>query len=317
MTNIIGIGETVYDIIFDAEGRPLSGRPGGSVFNALISLGRAGAKGYFVSEVGNDRIGQIIKGFLEENGFSAQYVSTFEHSKSALALAFLDAEKNAQYSFYKDYPSQRLGYAIPPMTADDIVLVGSYYALSAQLRPQVSEFLRTAQKADSLIYYDVNYRRNHIHELAAVRPTLEENYSMAHIVKGSDEDFENIYGTRDFREVYHTHIKQFCEVFICTCGSQGATLLIGDREWHASAQPIEPVSTIGAGDSFNAGTVYGLAQRGLRAGNVAASGDLIAAAMRTGVEFATEVCMSLENYIAKKCRVHFSAERRTQNAELR
>ena len=41
MRKVIGIGETVFDIIFK-NGQPISGRPGGSVFNAMISLGRMG-----------------------------------------------------------------------------------------------------------------------------------------------------------------------------------------------------------------------------------------------------------------------------------
>ena len=40
MRNIIGIGETVFDIIF-REDQPQKAVPGGSTFNAMISLGRA------------------------------------------------------------------------------------------------------------------------------------------------------------------------------------------------------------------------------------------------------------------------------------
>ena len=40
---IVGIGETVFDIVFK-DGKPQAAVPGGSVFNAIISLGRtAGA----------------------------------------------------------------------------------------------------------------------------------------------------------------------------------------------------------------------------------------------------------------------------------
>ena len=40
MRKVIGIGETVLDIIFKNE-RPVSAVPGGSVYNGIISLGRA------------------------------------------------------------------------------------------------------------------------------------------------------------------------------------------------------------------------------------------------------------------------------------
>ena len=41
MRKIIGIGETVLDIVFK-DNQPIGAFPGGSVLNAMISLGRAG-----------------------------------------------------------------------------------------------------------------------------------------------------------------------------------------------------------------------------------------------------------------------------------
>ena len=41
MRKVIGIGETVLDIIFRNE-QPINAVPGGSAFNAMISLGRCG-----------------------------------------------------------------------------------------------------------------------------------------------------------------------------------------------------------------------------------------------------------------------------------
>ena len=64
---IIGIGETIMDIIFK-NGQPTAAVPGGSVFNSVISLGRLGQQVSFISETGNDRVGRIILDFLKDNG---------------------------------------------------------------------------------------------------------------------------------------------------------------------------------------------------------------------------------------------------------
>ena len=56
MRKVIGIGETVLDIIFKGD-QPIQAVPGGSAFNAVISLGRVGVPTAFISETGNDRIG--------------------------------------------------------------------------------------------------------------------------------------------------------------------------------------------------------------------------------------------------------------------
>ncbi len=66
MRKVIGIGETILDIIFKDE-QPIGAVPGGSVFNGVISLGRAGIKAAFICETGNDRVGRKIIQFLEDN----------------------------------------------------------------------------------------------------------------------------------------------------------------------------------------------------------------------------------------------------------
>ena len=42
MRKVIGIGETLLDIIFKVN-KPVEAVPGGSTFNAIVSLGRVGA----------------------------------------------------------------------------------------------------------------------------------------------------------------------------------------------------------------------------------------------------------------------------------
>lgn len=71
--NIIGIGETVLDVIFRND-NPTAAVPGGSTFNAMISQGRTVRNACpetdirMVTEVGDDHIGDMIVSFMEKNG---------------------------------------------------------------------------------------------------------------------------------------------------------------------------------------------------------------------------------------------------------
>ena len=84
MRKVIGIGETVLDIIFRGD-TPIQAVPGGSAFNSCISLGRAGVPTMFISETGNDRIGRQVISYLEQNGVDASGVCVFPDSKSPLS----------------------------------------------------------------------------------------------------------------------------------------------------------------------------------------------------------------------------------------
>ena len=107
MRKVIGIGETILDIIFKND-EPIGAVPGGSVFNGIISLGRSGIPAAFISETGNDRVGQRIIRFLEENHVDASLINVYPESKSPVSLAFLNEHNDAEYIFYKDHPHDRL-----------------------------------------------------------------------------------------------------------------------------------------------------------------------------------------------------------------
>ena len=160
MRKVIGIGETMLDIIFK-NGQPICAVPGGSAFNAAISLGRCGIETRFISEAGNDRVGNEIISFLRANGVNADDVNVFPDSKSPISLAFLDDDNNADYIFYREQRHDHMDFTYPDINRDDVVVFGSYYAVNPNLRPQVSGLLEIARQRGAIIYYDVNFRPAH------------------------------------------------------------------------------------------------------------------------------------------------------------
>jgi fructokinase len=297
---VIGIGETVLDIIF-RDNQPVSAVPGGSTFNAIISLSRAGVATNFISETGNDRIGRMILQFLKDNGCQASSVNVYSESKSPLSLAFLDEHNDAEYIFYKDHPHDRLDFSYPDVAADDIVLFGSYYALNPVIRPQVKGFLDYARQHGAIIYYDVNFRSSHRHEVMKLTPNLLENFEMADIVRGSADDFEVLFRKSDPDVVYRSQIDFYTKNFICTQGSRPVCLRAqGGIAKHYDVAPMPTVSTIGAGDNFNAGLLFGLMREGITRTDIlrGLSERQWDSIVDCAQQFAAEACRSLDNYIS-------------------
>ena len=300
MRRVIGIGETVLDIIFKQD-QPVGAVPGGSVFNSIISLGRAGLSCSFISETGNDRVGRRILSFLAENGVDASCVYVYPDSKSPLSLAFLDEHNDAEYLFYKDHPNDRLEFTYPDIQPDDIVMYGSYFAVNPVIRPQVAAFLEYARQRGALLYYDVNFRSSHRNEVMKLTPNILDNLEMADIVRGSTEDFDVMFRTTDPDQVYRSQIAFYTRKFICTQGAKPVELRAenGFRKQY----PIEPtttVSTIGAGDNFNAGFVYGLIRFGITReqidnGLTEQQWDSI---IGCAISFSANVCHHIDNYIS-------------------
>ena len=263
MRKVIGIGETVLDIIFKND-EPIGAVPGGSVFNGIISLGRAGVNTTFISETGNDRVGQRIVSFLRQNGVNADSINVYPESKSPISLAFLDEKNDADYIFYKDHPHDRLDFTYPQVERDDIVMFGSYYAVNPVIRPQVAGFLEYARSRGAILYYDVNYRASHRGEVMRLTANLLENLELADIVRGSREDFEVLFGKTDPDAIYRSQIAFYTKKFIFTQGEEPVELRAeGGLHKQYPVVATSTVSTIGAGDNFNAGFVYGLIKYGI------------------------------------------------------
>jgi fructokinase len=300
MRRVIGIGETILDVLFK-DNQPKAAVPGGSVFNGIISLGRAGANVTFISEVGGDKVGNIILDFMKENGVGTDNVMVYPDRKSPVSLAFLNEKNDAEYIFYKDYPNLRLDAEMPEVTGDDIIMFGSYYAITPQLRDKVKELLDRARKAGAIIYYDVNFRKSHAHEAIKLMPIILENFEYADIVRGSNEDFGFMFGMTDPDKVYQHKVSFYCPRFICTNGGEGLCLRTATLKKDYLVAPLQTVSTIGAGDNFNAGLVFGLLKNRIRRADLdeltEADWDKIIA---SGMLFSKEVCTSLDNYISKE-----------------
>lgn len=296
MQHIYAVGETILDIIFKDE-QPRAAKPGGSSFNASITLGRLGAPITLISEMGNDKVGDLIQAFMVENGVDTKYLSRYENGQSAIALAFLNERSDAEYQFYKDYPHQRLAVDFPEFCQDDLLMFGSFYALNPGIRPRVKELLEKAKTAGVTIVYDPNFRNTHSPKRKDLLSVITENMSYSSIVRASDEDLINIFEVDNPDEAWD-RIRPFCSILIYTANAEGVYLRTEHVNLHLEVEIINPVSTIGAGDTFNAGILYGIYRKGYTGDQLRNLGevqwkDLI----RGAIDFSREVCLSYDNYL--------------------
>lgn len=292
------VGETLMDIVFK-DNVPVAAKAGGSMLNASVSLGRLGVQVSFVSESGNDQVGEIVNDFLNLNNVDTSHVYRFTDGKSALALAFLDQDQKASYSFYKSYPAERLRIDIPPIEKDDILMFGSYFGIAPEIRSFLTGFIAKARESGAFIIYDPNFRNAHLQHLQDLMPYLLENFSFADIIKGSDEDFQNIFQTVSAEETFDK-LNDSAKILIYSRGSDGVDFISRNSNFHVKANILKPLSTIGAGDNFNAGIAFGLIKLNISRTNLQQqTKENFEKIVRYGVDFASEVCLSYENYISE------------------
>ncbi len=293
------LGEMLLDVISEKEIPRESyirhGYPGGAMLNAVVSLARSRIKTALISETGDDAVAGYLIDCLKKNNVGTNLIRQYAHAASSVALARLDAQKKAHYTFLKNYPVRRSLLLPHQFQTSDILLFGSLYALDPDIRREIENILIKAVKAGTTIVYDPNIRKTGQRTDSRQKETLRENFRIAHIIKGSDEDFDAVFGRQT--PIQHALLLQQMNpealIFI-TMGENGAMVFHKNRKIERPVPKIPVVSTIGAGDGFNAGIIAEIVRSGI---SRPAFPDYMEKMLESGIRYSAAVCQSKENYI--------------------
>ena len=287
------------DIITDVNGKTVS-KPGGSLLNVSVSLGRSGKEVALISETGDDEVGSMLTDFLSGNGVHTHLIKKYLNCKTSRAIATLDENQKPSYSFYKAYPEKRFLPKPPVFTKQDLLILGSMYSRDLDIKDDINSYLNNAKMGGALIVYDPNVRHNHQIRNTDSREMLLKNLAYADVIKGSDEDFSNIFNLNSISEVKDELRKINSQaLIIVTLGEKGSVVYYRDVMLEAPSIKTNVVSTIGAGDAFTAGVINSIIDQGLLNRFDKLSENNLRRMLEEGTHFSSQVCQSMDNYIPK------------------
>lgn len=290
------LGESLLDIIITSPNNVVV-RPGGAMLNASISLGRSNIEVSLISELGDDDSSNLIINFLKENNVLTKAITNYPNNNSCVAIAFLDKDKKPSYTFYKKYPSRRKLNHENKFKPDDILLFGSLYSVDKNIRSEIKIITEDAQRNNATVIYDPNIRNAYHLNDKELMNSIIENMTYSNIIKGSDEDFSNIFGVVD-TQLQFEKIREInnSALIIITLGSKGVIADFQGRQVSLPAIKTEVLSTIGAGDSFNAGIINALVS--CNSGHLKTLNSNLEVILIQGLSFSSQVCASMDNYIS-------------------
>lgn len=288
------------DIIIANDGQTVA-KPGGSLLNVSVSLGRSGKEVSLISEIGDDEVGSMLTDFLSENKVLTHLVKKHPNCKTSLAIATLDETQKPSYSFYKAYPEKRFLPKSPVFSEQDILILGSMYSRDLDIKDDISSYLESAKRVGALIVYDPNVRHNHQIRNADSREMLLKNLAYADVIKGSDEDFLNIFNLNSISGV-KDELRKINDqaLIIITLGEKGSVVYFRDMMLEVPSIKTNVVSTIGAGDAFTAGIVNSIIDQNLLNRFDQLSENSLRRMLEEGTGFSSQVCQSMDNYIPER-----------------
>lgn len=294
------LGESLLDVIFNNLNEVVA-KPGGSMLNAAVSMARMDLEVSHISELGDNQVALMLVNFLKKEGINTSNIKQYHKTNTSVALAFLDQDKKPSYQFVNAYPAVRSLPAIPEFKTGDLLLFGSIYSVSQPIREDFLKYLHAALNAGTLLMYDPNMRHKHHLENQHMKEAVMENMRLAHIIKASDEDCLNLFGKGN-PEYYFDKIQSINPnaLILITLGEHGAVARSKKVLMRTDAIKIQLVSTVGAGDAFNAGIVKVLSELNITQSNIIHINEAqIMTMLNSGTKRAAEVCTSYDNYIAR------------------
>jgi fructokinase len=253
MTAALVIGEALVDVVVHPGGAAPTAHPGGSPANVAVGLARLGVPTTLHSDYGSDEHGRSIATHLAASGV-ATTPSTVGDRPTSLATARIAADGAATYEFavtWDPAPVEARGYAV--------VHTGS---IGAALEPGASTVEEALRGADGLVSFDPNIRPALMPERAVALSRVERLVALADVVKASDEDVAWLYPDLAVADVLERWAALGPRLVVVTRGGAGADAVGPAGPLRVEAPRTTVADTIGAGDSFMAGLLADLLERG-------------------------------------------------------
>lgn len=254
------IGESLVDVIREA-GRTTPARvhAGGSPLNVAVGVARLGFASNLVTHYADDQYGLMIEEHLQSNGVT---VIRGGSAPTSTATATLGARGAAAYAF--DISWDLAGATLPALAAVETsshVHTGSIGALLGPGDQAVLGLLEAAGEG-ATISYDPNCRPAISPDVTAARTRAERFVAASDIVKASDEDLAWLYPDRSPEESLAAWLELGPSIAALTRGAAGPVIITRRARIEMQAEPVTVADTVGAGDSFMAAVIAGLAQLG-------------------------------------------------------
>lgn len=254
-TDILALGEPMVEFNQAAEG---GGRTylqgfGGDTSNAAIAAARQGASVGYVSAVGDDPYGAMLRGLWRGEGVDDSCVRTDAEGFTAVYFVTHDAQGH-HFSFFRrgsaagrmrpaDLPRERIA------AARVLHLSGISAAISDSACDTCFAAVETARAAGVQVSFDTNLRLK-LWPLGRARAVIRELVAQCDICLPSLDDVRAVSGLDDPEALVDWCLGLGARVVALKMGADGAIVADGGRRLRLPPHRCRPVDATGAGDTF-------------------------------------------------------------------
>lgn len=276
------IGYDLYAVEHDVplpEAKTFTRHMGGSSANIAVGLARLGMRVGIISAVGDDLMADYLIQFLNSEKVDTRFVRRVAGYGTSLCLTEISKAHGFRQVFYRHKPADS---QVTFSAEEEEAIRGARMFITngtslqqGSSRTATSRALAAAHQAGIQTVLDVDYRasswKSPQEAGEAARAVLEN----VEIVIANETEMD-LLGGGDPAHRVDTVLQMGPKIVVCKLGDKGVVAYARGQEEFVPPQPVQVVSTIGAGDGFASGFLFGILSgytlaESLKLGNAAAA----------------------------------------------
>ncbi len=238
---------------------------GGSSANIAVGLCKFGANAALVTSVSDDAVGRFCRNQLRTYGVDTAYVKSVGGEHRTSLAVYESRIENFQNVIYRnsaaDFQMSKEDIdAVDLKPFGALVTTGTVLAAEPSRGATFHAFARV-RSAGLPVIFDIDYRPYSWPSPEVAADVLSRAGAASDMIVGNDEEFGFMAG--DFSrglQMAEDLASNSAGIVIYKMGEKGAITFADGKELRTGIYPVSPVKPNGAGDSFMAGLLSGLAR---------------------------------------------------------
>lgn len=280
--DLITVGRANMDLYSQQIGAPFEevrgfdAMVGGSPTNIAIGAARLGKRVIAFTGVGDDRVGDFVLRYLQDEGVDTSFIPRIENKLTSLALLGVQPPDHFPLSFYRTDPADiyltsALAAELPLDNAAALQLSGDAFSRGTTAATSLSLADGTISYSGTT-YLDLDLRPSNWETPRDYGEAMRTALAGVDVVFGTEEECyaalspDSEAGSRreGLSDTQLATVVDLLETLradhpaltvVLKRGSAGATVISPEGELEVPGFPVPVLNTVGAGDSFAAGTI--------------------------------------------------------------
>ena len=269
--DVLCMGRSSIDLYSNDVGAPFeeitsfAALVGGCPTNISVGTRRLGLKSVLLTGLGDDKVGDFIRHFLQREGVEVQFTPTKPGRRTSAVLLGIEPPDRFPLIYYRDNNADiqlEVDDVLAAPVADSRLLLISGTGLSKEPSRSATQFAAEyAGQVGTEVVLDLDYRPDQWHDARAFGVTARVTLPLCDIAIGTEDEIKAAASATNADQAVARLLEGVRKAVVLKRGGDGSRVYAKSGEvFDAPPFKVDVLNVLGAGDAYASGFLYGYLQ---------------------------------------------------------